>query len=58
MMSYNVLFPSGRVLSLGTLAIAEMYCQAYNGTLLPTEPLDNPAEPQYNDFVLNDMEVL
>ncbi len=48
---YNVLFPSGRVLELGTLAVAEMYCQAYNGTLLPTVGLDNADEPLYNGFV-------
>ncbi len=55
---YNVLFPSGRVLSLGTIEVAEMYCQAYNGTLLPTGPLDNVDDRLYNDFVVNDMEVL
>ena len=48
---YNVLFPSGRVLELGTLAIAEVYCQAYNGTILPNVPLDNVAVPEYNGFV-------
>lgn len=48
---YNVLFSSGRVLSLGTAEVAMMYCQAYNGTLLPVEPLDNVVEPEYNGFV-------
>ena len=48
---YNVLFPSGRVLSLGTAEIAAMYCQAYNGTLLPVEPLDKEPAPEYNGFV-------
>jgi hypothetical protein len=48
---YNVLFPSGRVLELGTLEVAEMYCKAYNGTLLPQETLDNVVEPEYNGFV-------
>ena len=55
---YNVLFPSGRVLSLGTGEIAAMYCQAYNGTLLPVEPLDNVEPAEYNGCVVNDMEVL
>ena len=55
---YNVLFPSGRVLTLGTAEIAAMYCQAYNGTLLPAMPLDNVEAPQYNGCVVNDMEVL
>jgi hypothetical protein len=55
---YNVLFPSGRVLELGTLEIATMYCQAYNGTLLPQEVLDKEAAPQYNDFVVIDEEIL
>lgn len=48
---YNVLFPSGRVLSLGTPEVAEMYCKAYNGTLLPQETLDKESAPQYNGFV-------
>lgn len=55
---YNVLFPSGRVLSLGTVEVAEMYCKAYNGTLLPVVPLDNVGAPEYNGFVVNDMETL
>ena len=55
---YNVLFPSGRVLQLGTLAIATIYVKAYNGTLLPTVALDSPSEVLYNDSVVNDMEVL
>jgi hypothetical protein len=28
-----------------------MYCQAYNGTLLPPVGLDNADEPLYNGFV-------
>ena len=55
---YNVLFPSGRVLSLGTAEIAEMYCKAYNGTILPSVPLDNVVDRLYNDFVENEMELL
>lgn len=55
---YNVLFPSGRVLELGTLAVAEMYCQAYNGTLLPPVGLDNDPEPLYNGFVEIDEVIL
>ena len=48
---YNVLFPSGRVLELGTLAVAEMYCKAYNGTLLPNIVVDKEPAPEYNGFV-------
>ena len=55
---YNVLFPSGRVLTLGTQAVAEMYCKAYNGVILPNLPLDNVTAPEYNGCVVNDMEVL
>ena len=55
---YNVLFPSGRVLSLGTPEVAEVYCKAYNGTILPSVPLDNVAAPEYNGFVENEMEIL
>ena len=55
---YNVLFPSGRVLELGTLAVAQMYCKAYNGTILPSVPLDNVAVPEYNGFVVNDVKPL
>lgn len=50
-MTYNVLFPSGRVLSLGTAEIAQMYCKAYNGTILPQETLDKELAPEYNGFV-------
>ena len=55
---YNVLFPSGRVLEFGTYEIANMYVIAYNGTLLPNEALDKESAPQYNDFVVIDMEIL
>ncbi len=55
---YNVLFPSGRVLSLGTAEIAMMYCQAYNGTLLPVEPLDKESAPEYNGCVVSDVKPL
>lgn len=55
---YNVLFPSGRVLELGSRELAEMYCKAYNGTLLPSVALDSVAVPVYNDSVVNDMEIL
>ena len=48
---YNVLFPSGRVLELGTIAIATIYARAYNGVILPSLELDNVAENVYNDFV-------
>ena len=51
---YNVLFPSGRVLELGTLDLAQMYCKAYNGVILPQEKLDKELAPQYNDFVVID----
>ena len=57
-MTYNVLFPSGRVLELGTLELAKMYCQAYNGTILPSGPLDNVVTPEYNGFVETEMETL
>lgn len=55
---YNVLFPSGRVLELCSQELAMMYCQAYNGTLLPTEVLDTEPAPMYNACVVNDMEVI
>ena len=55
---YNVLFPSGRVLELGSRELAEMYCKAYNGTILPTVPLDSVADNLYNDFVVNDEETI
>ena len=55
---YNVLFPSGRVLELGSLELAEMYCKAYNGSLLPNIALDSVADNVYNDSVVNDMEIL
>ena len=51
---YNVLFPSGRVLELGTLDLAQMYCKAYNGVILPQEKLDNMDQDQYNGFVVID----
>ena len=57
-MLYNVLFPSGRVLNLGSRELAQMYCKAYNGVILPTEPLDKGPAPQYNDSVVNDMEIM
>ena len=53
-MLYNVLFPSGRVLQLGTIAIATIYVKAYNGTLLPQITLDKEEQGQYNGFVVND----
>lgn len=55
---YNVLFPSGRVLELGTIEVARMYCQAYNGTLLPQIMLDKEPACGYNDCVVNDMETI
>jgi hypothetical protein len=55
---YNVLFPSGRVLELCSLELAEMYCKAYNGSLLPSVTLDTEAAPCYNASVVNDMEVI
>ena len=57
-MLYNVLFPSVRVLELGSLELAEMYCTAYNGSLLPQITLDNPKVPCYNASVVNDMEIM
>ena len=55
---YNVLFPSGRVLELGSLDLACTYCKAYNGVILPQETLDNGPVEQYNGFVVNDKELL
>ena len=55
---YNVLFPSGRVLELGTIEIATIYAGAYNGTILPQITLDNEATPGYNDCVVNNMEIV
>lgn len=57
-MLYNVLFPSGRVLELGSRELAEMYCKAYNGSLLPTLALDSVTAPVYNGFVVNDEETI
>ena len=54
----NVLFPSGRVLELGTIEIATIYASAYNGTILPQIALDNEVTPRYNDCVVNDMEIV
>lgn len=54
----NVLFPSGRVLELGTLEIATLYATAYNGTILPQIPLDNATDLRYNDCVVNDNDLM
>ena len=54
----NVLFPSGRVLELGTLEIARVYAGAYNGVILPQIMLDTVDELGYNDCVVNDMEII
>ena len=55
---YNVLFPSGRVLELGTIEVATLYATAYNGTILPDLTLDSVGNPGYNDCVVNDMEII
>ena len=54
-MTYNVLFPSGKVKSYYIRDVAEMYCLIDNGTLLPTEPLDKGFIPDYNGFVVIDV---
>lgn len=51
---YNVLFPSGRVMEFGTIAIATIYVKAYNGSLLPQIKLDRNPMDQYNGCVVND----
>ena len=48
---YNVLFPSGRVLELGTIEIATMYAIAYNATILPEIVVDKESVNLYNDSV-------
>ena len=53
-MTYNVLFPSGKVKSYYVRDVAEMYCKIDNGTLLPLMPLDKGPAPDYNGFVVND----
>jgi len=50
---YNVLFPSGKVKSYYVKSVAEMYCQIYNGILL-----DNVPVIDYNDSIVNDMEIV
>jgi hypothetical protein len=57
-MTYNVLFPSGKVKSYYVRDVAEMYCKIDNGTLLPQITLDKDPAPEYNGFVVNDMETL
>jgi hypothetical protein len=57
-MTYNVLFPSGKIKSYYVRDVAEMYCKIENGTLLPQIPLDKDFEPEYNGFVENEMETL
>jgi len=57
-MTYNVLFPSGKVKSYYVRDVAEMYCKIDNGTLLPNEPLDKGPVSEYNGFVVNEMETI
>ena len=55
---FNVLFPSGRVLELGTLEIATLMATAYDGVILPQIMLDTVDDLGYNDCVVNDMEII
>lgn len=54
----NVLFPSGRVLELGTIEIARVYAGAYNGVILPQIMLDTVETTWYNDCVVNDNDLM
>ncbi len=56
-MMYNVLFPNGKVMGFYVLAVAEMYSRLGNGVLLPVLPLDKESAPDYNGFVMNEMEL-
>lgn len=58
-MTYNVLFPTGRVMCFFVKDLALIYCNAYGGTLLPADaplpnkPVDKPSVARYNGFVMN-----
>jgi hypothetical protein len=54
----NVLFPSGRVLELGTQEIAYLMATAYNGVILPQITLDSAETTWYNDCVVNDKDLM
>jgi|LauGreDrversion4_2_1035121.scaffolds.fasta_scaffold1094254_2 hypothetical protein len=55
---YNVLFPSGKVKSYYVRDVAEMYSRLGNGVLLPLMPLDKGPAPDYNGFVVNDVNTM
>lgn len=52
-MTYNVLFPSGKVKCYFIRDIALMYCRLYNGIML-----DNASSPVYNDAIVNELETV
>lgn len=56
-MTFNVLFPSGKVKCYFIRDIALMYCRLYDGRLLDN-PLDNVSEPVYNDSIVNELETV
>lgn len=52
-MTYNVLFPSGKVKCYYIESVALMYCQLYNGIML-----DSVSVIDYNDSIVIDMETI
>lgn len=49
-MMYTVLFPSGKTLVFGILALAETYVLAYGGVLIGA-PVDFNVVPMYNQCI-------
>lgn len=56
-MTYNVLFPSGKVKCYYIKSVAEMYCQLYNGAII-SNSLDNIDVMGYNDSIVNELETI
>ena len=57
-MMYNVLFPNGKVKGYYVRDVAEMYSRLGNGVLLPLMLLDKGPAPDYNGFVVNDVNTM